>query len=162
MFRVKRESITREKKRIAAVTLPPSPELNAYLESSATTRIETGVKLVELLRRPQLGYAGLLEFDGDAPTLKPDVAEQVEISVKYEGYIKKQISQVENLHRIEEQKLPEDINYAEIRGIRLEAREKLAAIRPQSIGQASRISGVSPADIAVLAIYLKGNKHGTT
>ena len=155
MFCAKHESVKREIKRIAAVVCPPSQGLNSYLESRGTSRIESGAKLIELLRRPQLDYTGLLAFDNDAPKLSPDIAEQVEISVKYEGYIKKQQAQAENIRRLENQEIPIDIDYAAIKGIRLEAREKLALIRPRSIGQASRISGISPADIAVLVICLE-------
>ena len=112
-------------------------------------------RLISLLRRPQLTYADLAPFDPDRPDLPADVAEQVEISVKYEGYIQRQQKQVEDFRRMESHKLPPDLDYGSIQGLRLEAREKLNAVRPLDLGQASRISGVSPADVTALMIYLE-------
>jgi tRNA uridine 5-carboxymethylaminomethyl modification enzyme len=155
-FLQKQEAVKRERGRIATVTLPPSPGLNAYLRESGTAEITTGTRFTELLKRPQLDYRGLLPFDAAGEALSREVAEQVELSVKYEGYIKKQLAQVEEMHRLEDRLLPEGLDYQAIRGIRLEAREKLSKIRPRSLGQASRISGVSPADISVLLITIEG------
>ncbi len=157
-FQAKQEQIRRELQRLRRLSLPPSPELNGVLVSRETSPIETGVRAVELLRRPQLGYRDLAPFLGepeDGPLLR-EVWEQVEIELKYEGYIKKQLAQVEEMRRLEGRLLPEGIDYGTIRGLSLEAQEKLARVRPRSIGQASRISGVSPADVSVLLIYLYG------
>ena len=118
-------------------------------------RVHDGASLLALLRRPQVRYGDLRRFDPDMPDLPPEAAEQVEISVKYEGYIQRQAQEVEELRRMEGRKLPPDLDYAAIQGLRLEAREKLAAVRPLDLGQASRISGVSPADVAALMIYLE-------
>ena len=131
-----------------------SAELNALLTARGTTPVEDGCRLIDLLRRPQLRYADLRPFDTDAPDLSDDVVEQVEITVKYEGYIRRQEKQVAEFERLERQVIPQDIDYDTIQGLRLEAREKLGAIRPQNLGQAGRISGVSPADMAALMIYL--------
>ena len=116
--------------------------------------IKYWVWLADLLRRPRVGYADLAPFDPGRPDLPPDVREQVEISVKYEGYIRRQMAEVAEFARLEHRAIPEDIDYAKIDGLRLEAREKLAAIRPQNLGQAGRISGVSPADVAALMLYI--------
>ena len=131
-----------------------SAELNALLTAKGTTPVEDGCRLIDLLRRPQLSYADLRPFDAEAPDLSADVVEQVEITVKYEGYIRRQEKQVAEFERLERQAIPQDIDYDTIQGLRLEAREKLGAIRPQNLGQAGRISGVSPADMAALMIYL--------
>ncbi len=131
-----------------------SAELNALLTARGTTPVEDGCRLIDLLRRPQLSYGDLRPFDTEAPDLPADVVEQVEITVKYEGYIRRQEKQVAEFERLERQAIPQDIDYDTIQGLRLEAREKLGAIRPQNLGQAGRISGVSPADMAALMIYL--------
>ena len=126
------------------------------LISRETSALNIGVRMVELLKRPQIGYADLTPFDTDRPDLPYEVFEQVEISIKYEGYLKRQEAQVAEMRRLEVRKLPEDIDYSKIVGLRLEAIEKLNKVRPENIGQASRISGVSPADISVLLIRLQG------
>lgn len=167
-FQEKQEQIQKEWKRIQKVSIPPSKELNDVLVSRGTTPIETGVKLIDLLKRPQISYKDIEAFDPSASEITSfEVMEQVEIQIKYEGYIKRQRSQVEAQKRMEEKRLPRDLPYHEISGISLEAREKLEKIQPESIGQASRISGVSPADTQVLLIWLeqynrnKGEKkHG--
>ena len=120
-----------------------------------TADVTDGCSLIALLRRPQLHYDELAPFDPTRPDLPADVAEQVEISVKYEGYIQRQQKQVEDFRKMERHKLPTDLDYSAIQGLRLEAREKLAAIRPLDLGQASRISGVSPADVTALMIWLE-------
>ena len=120
--------------------------------------MSTGASLAELIRRPQISYADLAEFDPARPQLPRAVAAQVEIGLKYEGYIKRQLKQVEEFARLEGHKLPPDLDYSRITGLRLEAREKLAQIRPENFGQASRISGVSPADISVLMIYMESRR----
>ena len=151
----KYRAVDREIRRLASHGLPPSAELNEFLESRGTAPVHDGASLLALLRRPQVRYGDLRQFDPDMPDLPPEAAEQVEISVKYEGYIQRQAQEVEELRRMEGRKLPPDLDYAAIQGLRLEAREKLAAVRPLDLGQASRISGVSPADIAALMIYLE-------
>ena len=133
----------------------PSPSLSALLAEKGTADVTDGASLLSLLKRPQLHYAELAPFDLERPDLPADVAEQVEISVKYEGYIQRQQKQVEDFRKMESHKLPPDLNFNAIQGLRLEAREKLSAVRPLDLGQASRISGVSPADIAALMVYLE-------
>ena len=143
-----------EIKRVDTVFLPPGDEINALLVDKGTTPISTGTRLTDLIRRPQLTYDCLAPFDKNRPNLPDDVREKVEIEIKYEGYIKRQYAQIAEQKRLEEKIIPDDINYDEITGLRLEAVEKLKKINPRSIGQASRISGVSPADISVLLIKL--------
>ena len=155
-FLTKMEQIRREKERVAKVTIGPSLELNALIVSRGTTPLVSGVHLIELLRRPQLSYADLAPFDPQRPPLSAPVTEQVEIQIKYEGYIQKQLQEVEEHRRLEGKRLPKDVPYASIEGLRLEAREKLQRVMPESVGQASRISGVKPADISALLIWLAG------
>ena len=149
--------IEQERERIASLSVPKTPEIDAMLVSRETSPLEKGVKMIELLRRPQINYDALAPFDPTRPDLPYEVFEQVEIDIKYEGYIKRQQQQINELHRLEVKRLPEDLDYNEITGLRLEAIEKLSKIRPETVGQASRISGVSPADISVLLIYLERN-----
>ena len=144
-----------EKQRLEKSSVPPTEALNAYLQQAGSTPITQPVRLAELLRRPQVSYAALAPFDPDRPAIHPHAAEQAEIEIKYEGYLKKQEAQVREMRRLEEMPIPEDFDYAAQRGLRLEAVEKLRRIRPANIGQASRISGVSPADISVLIILLR-------
>ena len=143
-----------EIKRANETFLPPSPALNKYLEECGTAPVSGGARLSELIRRPQLSYAGLAPFDKARPDLSEDVCEKVETEIKYEGYISRQSAQVAEMLRLESKKIPEDIDYSSVYGLRLEAVEKLKKVRPANIGQASRISGVSPADISVLLIFL--------
>ena len=145
--------------RLESSYLAPSAELNAFLEEQGTAPVHSGVSLAELLRRPQLSYAALAPFDPDRPALPRAVAYEAEISLKYEGYIKRQLKQVEEFRRMEDKPLPPDIDYDEIAGLRLEAREKLKRIRPANFGQAGRISGVSPADVSVLMIYVESSRQ---
>lgn len=159
-FQRKQSRIKAERKRVESVHLAPSDALNALLESRGTAVISTGMGLADLIRRPQLDYHALAAFDKGRPSLPDDVTEQVEIEIKYEGYIAKQLIQVEQARRLEKLILPEDFDYSAVQGIRLEAREKLEKIRPRSIGQAARISGVSPADISVLLVVLEKQKRG--
>ena len=148
-------AVEREIKRLTHTGAAPSPALSAFLAEKGTADVTDGCSLIALLRRPQLHYDELAPFDPSRPGLTADVAEQVEISVKYEGYIQRQQKQVEDFRKMERHKLPADLDYSGIQGLRLEAREKLAAIRPLDLGQASRISGVSPADVAALMIWLE-------
>ena len=145
-----------EKARLEGLSIHPSPELNAWLEGLGTAPLERPVRAAELLRRPQVTYGGLAPFDPGRPDLHPHVAEQVEIEIKYQGYLRKQQAQVERMRRLESLPLGDGMDYAAIRGLRLEAVEELQRLRPATLGQASRISGVSPADISVLMIYLAG------
>lgn len=154
-FLEKRRQIEAEVTRLSGVVFPPGAEINAYLTAAGSSPLTTGARAAELLKRPQVTYEGLAALDPDAPALPAAVREQVEISVKYEGYIDRQQRQAEQFKKLENKKLPADICYEKISGLRLEARQKLNQIRPHSLGQASRISGVSPADVAVLMIYLK-------
>lgn len=159
-FQEKRSLIEKERKRAQEVILSPSPALNTLLVSRETSPIQTGVRLSELLKRPQLNGRLLEPFDPTRPDLPDEIFEQVEIDLKYEGYIKRQQAQIDEMRRLEGKKLPEGIDYLSITGLRKEAQEKLQKIRPENVGQASRISGVSPADISVLLIYLTSRqKH---
>ena len=151
----KYDAVEREIKRLTHTGAAPSPALSALLAEKGTADVTDGASLLSLLKRPQLHYAELAPFDPERPDLPADVAEQVEISVKYEGYIQRQQKQVEDFRKMESHKLPSDLDFNAIQGLRLEAREKLSAVRPLDLGQASRISGVSPADIAALMVYLE-------
>ena len=150
----KKRLIDEEIKRVQKVNVSPTA-VNEYLVSKGTEPLTTGAKLSQLIRRPQLSYEGLAPFDEGRPKLSDEVKEQVELSIKYEGYIKIQLEQIESMRRLEKRALPKDVDYSEIRGLRLEAAEKLNKIKPVSVGQASRISGVNPADISVLLIWLE-------
>ena len=158
-FLEKKEEIFREIDRLKNVTIKPTDSVNNFLESHGTSAINGGVHLSDLLKRTELDYEMLAEIDNDRPELSSEVKEEVEIMVKYEGYIKMQETQVEGFKKLERKILPNDINYSLIGGLRLEARQKLNKIKPYSIGQASRISGVSPADISVLLVYLEQRKY---
>ena len=154
-FLDKKSQIEQEIERLSNTIIKPSKETNEFLRKMGTTEISTGVKLSELLKRTEINYESLRKIDKDRPDLEMQVQNEVEIMVKYEGYIEMQKKQVESFKKMEKKLLPEDINYEDIKGLRLEARQKLNKIRPYSVGQASRISGVSPADISVLLIYLE-------
>ena len=151
-------AVEREMKRLETSYLAPSDELNALLKSKNSTEVKSGVSLAELLRRPGIEYADLASVDRDRPELPKAVCAQAELRLKYDGYIKRQLKQVEEFSKMEQRLLPENIDYDKIEGLRLEAREKLKAIRPHSFGQASRISGVSPADIGVLMMWTEAKK----
>ena len=155
--RLKEEEI----KRVNTVVIAPSKELNDVLVSRETSPIESGVKLVDLLKRPQISYEDLKEFDTTRPEISSEILEKVQVEIKYEGYINRQNRQIFEMRRLEKKILPKDLDFSEIKGLRLEAIEKLSKLKPNNIGQASRISGVSPADISVLIIWLatKFNKN---
>lgn len=155
----RQQEVNEERKRLRNTVAKPTEEGNALLVSRGTSPLEHPINLEDLLRRPQLSYQDLQIFDSERPLLENRVIEQVEIQLKYEGYIKKQQKKVEQMRKMEEKKLPKDFSYREITGLRLEAREKLEKVMPQNIGQASRISGVSPSDIAVLLIALEQKKR---
>ena len=154
-FLNKKKEIEEEIERLKTTNVKPNETTNEFLRKMGTTEITAGVKLSELLKRTELNYKALAEIDENRPELEKQVQNEVEIMVKYEGYIEMQKKQVESFKKMEKKLLPEDINYEEIKGLRLEARQKLNRIKPYSIGQASRISGVSPADISVLLIFLE-------
>ncbi len=149
-----------ERERLTHTVLPPSDELNRLLTECGTTPVVTGIRLEDLLRRPQVTYQTLAALGQDNPTLPPLVREQVEVEVKYEGYVRRQLADIEEMRRLENRLLPDDVEYTAITGLRLEAQEKLQRIRPRSIGQASRISGVSPADVSVLIVWLNSRGEG--
>lgn len=148
-------AVERELRRLEGCHVAPTEELNALLIARGTAPVTTGVSLADLVRRPQLSYADTAPFDAERPALESAVRQQVEIRLKYEGYIRRQLRQVEDFSRLEERRLPPDLVYSQVRGLRLEAREKLQKIRPENFGQAGRISGVSPADIAVLMLHVQ-------
>ena len=154
----KYRQVEAEARRLERCGVQESPQLNDYLTAQGTAPVNGSARMGDLVRRPQLSYSGLAPFDPQRPALSPDIQEEVEIQVKYAGYIKRQLKQVEQFQKEEGHLLPENIDYDAITGLRLEARQKLGKIRPLNIGQASRISGVSPADIAVLMVYLELRK----
>lgn len=154
----KYDAVRREMRRLDASGTPASPELNAFLQERGSAPVASAARLSDLLRRPELDYDCLAPFDRGRPELPREVTQQVEIRVKYEGYLRRQEKQIEDFTREEARILPPDTDYNAIGGLRLEARQKLSEIRPRSIGQASRISGVSPADVAVLLIWLERNE----
>ena len=156
---LEKERLTKEEiERVSKLNVSPTEKLNNYLESCGTSPLSTGCKMSDLIRRPQLNYNDLAQFDPERPELPWEVSEQVELQIKYEGYIEKQLIQIEQMRKMESKKLPADLDYSQIYGLRLEATEKLNKIKPLSLGQASRISGVSPADISMLAVWLMHEK----
>ena len=157
-FETKRMNIQKEMERLKSEVVKPTDEVNQFLKNNGTTELTTGTKMSELLKRTELNYEKLTKIDHNRPKLSKQEIEEVEIQIKYEGYIKMQEAQVEKFKKLESKLLPEDLDYETISGISLEARQKLNKFKPSSIGQASRISGVSPADISVLLIYLQTRK----
>ena len=158
----KERMIQEEIERVEHTTVGGSAEVQSLLESQGSTLLKSGTTIAELIRRPELNYHVLAPIDKERQELPEDVCEQVEINIKYDGYIRRQMKQVEQFKKLEQKKIPEDIDYEDVGSLRIEARQKLESYRPISIGQASRISGVSPADISVLLVYLEsrsGNKH---
>ena len=156
----KKKQIAEETRRVEHLNIGANPKVQAFLEAHNSTPLKTGTTLGELIRRPELDYEMLAELDPERPLLNRGVDEQVNINIKYEGYIKRQLKQVEQFKKLENKKIPETIRYEEIHGLRIEAQQKLNLFRPISVGQASRISGVSPADISVLLIYMEQmNRH---
>ncbi len=158
-FLAKQELKRKEIKRLESTTAAPTEKLNELLVSRETSPVTTGIREINLLRRPQIGYDVIKQIDPDCPDLDQSLIEQIEVEIKYEGYIQKQLKQVEQVKKLENKLLPTDFDYTTIAGLRLEAQEKLNKIKPLNIGQASRISGVSPADISVLLIWLATNKN---
>lgn len=149
-----KQAIEGEIKRLSKRVAPPSERVNGFLRSMGSSEISSGVHFAELLRRPEITYDSLEAIDDEFPGYNKNIANQIEISVKYDGYIKRQAEQAQQVKKLDGKKIPDDINYDDVYGLRIEARQKLSAARPASVGQASRISGVSPADIAVLLVYL--------
>ncbi len=158
LFHVKQLQIKQEISRVKSKTLSPTAELNELLLQKGTAEISTGVKMSDLIRRPQISYEDLAPFDGERPELPFEVQEQVGLQIEYEGYIERQLAEVEHVKKLENKRLPQPFDYKEIKGLSLESQEKLNRIQPENIGQASRISGVSPADVSVLIIWLSANK----
>ncbi|MBR4173440.1 MAG: tRNA uridine-5-carboxymethylaminomethyl(34) synthesis enzyme MnmG, partial [Clostridia bacterium] len=156
-FLKKQEMIDQEVERIRSVTVSPD-KINPIFERCGTSAVAAGIRLGEALKRPQVTYEDLTEIDKTRPALPDAVFEEAEIRIKYEGYIKRQKLQVEQFAKMESRLLPEDTDYSQIHGLRIEARQKLDKIKPKSLGQASRISGVSPSDISVLIIWLESRK----
>ena len=156
----KEKAIEAEIKRTEHVTIGGTPEVQKLLEEKGSTLLKSGTTLAELIRRPELTYDDLAAVDKERPELPWDVKQQVEINLKYDGYIKRQMKQVEQFKKLETKKIPEDLDYEKVGSLRIEARQKLEAYRPVSIGQASRISGVSPADVSVLLVYLEQYRKG--
>jgi len=155
--------VSRETERLQKVAIHPTEAIQAFLAAQHSTPLKAGGKLIDLLRRPEITYDALAPFDPERPALPAVIREQVEIRVKYDGYIKRQLRDVEQFRKMESKPLPADINYEDIPSLRIEARQKLNRIRPVNMGQAGRISGVSPADLTALMIYLEtkgGNAHG--
>ena len=151
----KKQKIEKEKKRLEETIVKPTQEVNNFLKECGTAELTTGSRLSELLKRTEITYDSLKIIDKDRPELGEQIKEEVETQVKYDGYIKLQEAQVEKFKKLERKLIPEDLNYDDVKGIRLEARQKLNKYKPHSIGQASRISGVSPSDISVLLVYLQ-------
>ena len=158
-FLNKKANIEKEIQRLKEETVKPTEKVNELLKKYGTTELSTGTKMSELLKRTELDYNKLAPIDENRPELTLQEKEEVEIQIKYEGYIKMQEAQVEKFKKLETKLLPEELDYEQIKGLSLEARQKLNKFKPRSIGQASRISGVSPADISVLLIYLQVNKN---
>lgn len=154
--------IDQEIYRVNHVNIGTTPKVQEILRSCGSTELNSGTTLAELIRRPELSYEKLALIDENRPELPDDVKEQVDINIKYEGYIRRQLRQVEQFKKLENKRIPDDIDYNNINSLRIEAKQKLSEIKPLSVGQASRISGVSPADISVLLVYLTGGSSGSS
>jgi tRNA uridine 5-carboxymethylaminomethyl modification enzyme len=157
-LQAKEAAIKAEISRLESMTIGGNEKVQTFLEENNSRALKTGTSMADLIRRPELSYEKVAPLDADRPQLPDDVKEQVEIQIKYDGYIRRQLLQVEKAQKMEEKKLPSDIDYNEITGLRIEARQKLDKVKPASIGQASRIAGVTPADVSVLLIYLTQKK----
>ena len=154
-FLKKQEMIKAEEERVEKTYLSPNSELLKLLESKGSSPVSSGISLADLIRRPELDYASLASVDKNRPPLPDYVVTEVEIRVKYAGYIRRQTDQAEQFRKLESKKLPQDFDYSTLSGLRLEARQKLNAVKPANIGQAGRISGVSPADVAILLVHFR-------
>ena len=153
----KREAIEKEIDRLRTTTVRPTREVQAFLKKMGTSEIQNVVSLAQLIKRPELGYQDVIQLSPPDGEIRPEVAEQVEIQLKYEGYIRKSLQQVEKMKKMEKKKIPSWVDYEKVPGISSEAREKLMEVQPLSIGQASRISGVNPSDISILLVYIEQN-----
>jgi tRNA uridine 5-carboxymethylaminomethyl modification enzyme len=151
----KKNAIEKEAERLKNKRITLTDDVRQFLEKYGSSDIKNGVTLYEMLKRPEISYEAFRQIDDEMPVLSREISEEIEIQIKYEGYIKKQLGQAEQFKKLENKKLPRNINYKEIRGLSLESQEKLSDIRPDNLGQASRISGVSPADISVLMVYIE-------
>ncbi|MFB4163637.1 tRNA uridine-5-carboxymethylaminomethyl(34) synthesis enzyme MnmG [Alteribacillus sp. JSM 102045] len=161
-FNRKKESIAKEKARLEKTIIKPSEELQRLLEEKQSSPMKEAVSAANLLKRPELGYDDIIPFAPGEESVSPDVGEQVEIQIKYEGYISKQLEQVERMKKMEKKKIPENLDYEQISGLATEAKQKLAEVRPLSVGQASRVSGVNPSDISILLVYLEQGRLAKT
>ncbi len=157
-FTRKKEQIAAEKARLEKVIIKPTEDVQRMLEEKEGTPMKEAVSASHLLKRPELGYQDVAQFSPAEAAVTPDVAEQVEIQIKYEGYIAKQLEQIEKMKKMEEKKIPENLDYSAISGLATEARQKLSEVRPLSVGQASRVAGVNPSDISILLVYLEQGK----
>lgn len=158
-FIAKKEAVEKEIKRVSKVNFGPTDEVNNLLKSLDSSPISTGINMGDIVKRPEITYDMLAPIDKDRPNLSDEVREQVNIQIKYEGYIARQMKQVESFKKLEAKKIPEELDYDDVMGLRIEARQKFKLVRPVNIGQASRISGVSPADVNMLLVYLNGYKQ---
>ena len=161
-FEEEQQLIRQEVKRLESTSVPPSTELAQILKENGSTAVSTGIRLADLLRRPELSYEKLAPVDTTRPELGPRVQMQAETAIKYAGYIKRQLAEVARTAKLEEKRLPTPFDYSTVKGIRIEATQKLNKFQPTNIGQASRISGISPADISVLLIYFSSHKKDVT
>lgn len=161
-FEKRKRMIQEELERLQRTLVPVNEKVQAILEKAGTSKLQQPTRLAALMRRPEITYREIWELEPDSPQLPPDVEEEVAIQIKYEGYIKKQQAQVERFEKLEGKRIPEDVDYGALKGLSAEARQKLEQIRPRSVGQASRISGVTPADIAVLLVYLEARRRNRT
>ena len=159
-YLAKKENVAKEFERLQEKTFTPA-EVNEFLENHGTSAVSSRISMAEMLKRPQITYDDLAEIDDETrPVLSYHEITQLEVQIKYEGYIQKQINQIERFKKLEDKKLSQDIDYSKVEGLRIEAAQKLDQIKPESVGQASRISGVSPADINVLLVYLEKKRRG--
>jgi tRNA uridine 5-carboxymethylaminomethyl modification enzyme len=162
MFNQKYEMVESEKNRLAETTVPPDEVTQQILKAKNSSEIRHNTSLLELLKRPEITYGDLSKIKQDFPALPEEVVEQVEVQIKYQGYLKRQTEQVERFQKLETKKIPDWINYEELKGLSTEAKQKLNRLRPFSVGQASRISGVSPADVSVLLVYMEQKRRETS
>ena len=158
-FIAKKEAIEKEIKRVSKINFGPTDEVNNLLKSLGSSPLSTGINMGDIIKRPEITYDMLAPIDKERPELSDEVREQVNIQIKYEGYIARQMKQVESFKKLEAKKIPEELDYDEVMGLRIEARQKFKLVKPVNIGQASRISGVSPADVNMLLVYMNGYKQ---
>ena len=160
VFQEKKGLCEKEKQRLKSVWVKPTPEINALLKQRGTPELDQPASLEQLLKRPELGYSDIKAMNGHPLNLPKSVEQQVEIQCKYEGYIKRQVEQVEKFKRLEKRRIPENFNYTEVQGLSRELQSRLSEVRPLSLGQASRIAGMTPAAISILAVWLEKKRRG--